>query len=127
MDSAPSAPNYWSLLRLSPGSNSDQLKRAFLREAKRWHPDLNSNDRNAEERFKLINEAYAILSDPRKRLEWELAGQPTYEIRDFEINKDKVSSPNKNQPANKATGFNQTEKLILISISSLLLLRAFNF
>ena len=35
------------------------------------YPDLNRNDTNAEDRFKLINEAYAILSDPKKRNEWE--------------------------------------------------------
>jgi len=63
--------DYWSILGLSPGSNLDQIKRAFRKEARRWHPDLNVNDINAEERFKLINEAYAILSDPIKRSQWE--------------------------------------------------------
>ncbi len=63
--------DYWSLLGLSPGSNPDQLKRAFRREARKWHPDLNGNDLNAEERFKLVNEAYAVLSDPLKRKLWE--------------------------------------------------------
>ncbi len=60
---------YWSLLGVSPGSDSDQLKKAFRKEAMRWHPDLNRNNRNAEERFKWVNEAYLVLSDPRKRLE----------------------------------------------------------
>ena len=64
-------PDYWSLLGLKPDSNSDQLKRAFRREARRWHPDLNIDDTQAEERFKLVNEAYAVLSDPRKRKAWE--------------------------------------------------------
>ncbi len=63
--------NYWSLLGVSPGCNANELKSAFRKEARKWHPDLNKNDVNAEERFKLINEAYAILSDPRKRREWE--------------------------------------------------------
>ena len=64
-------PNYWSLLGVSPECDSDELKSAFRKEARKWHPDLNKNDVNAEERFKLINEAYAILSDPKKRSEWE--------------------------------------------------------
>ena len=64
-------PNYWSLLGVSPECDSDELKSAFRKEARKWHPDLNKNDANAEERFKLINEAYAILSDPKKRREWE--------------------------------------------------------
>ena len=64
-------PDYWSLLGLEPGSSQEQLKRAFRQEARRWHPDLNGNDPVAEERFKLVNEAYAVLSDPRRRRSWE--------------------------------------------------------
>ena len=64
-------PDYWSLLGLPPDSDLVQIKRAFRREARKWHPDLNKNDINAEERFKLINEAYAVLSDPTRRSSWE--------------------------------------------------------
>ena len=64
-------PDYWSLLGLDPGSDGDSLKSAFRREARRWHPDLNGNDRQAEERFKLVNEAYAVLSDHDRRVAWE--------------------------------------------------------
>ena len=73
-------PDYWSLLGLEPGSSQDQLKRAFRQEARRWHPDLNGNDPVAEERFKLVNEAYAVLSDPRRRQSWE-AGDRAAETR----------------------------------------------
>lgn len=64
-------PDYWALLGLDPGSDGDALKSAFRREARRWHPDLNGNDRQAEERFKLVNEAYAVLSDHDRRVAWE--------------------------------------------------------
>ena len=64
-------PDYWALLGLDPGSDGVSLKRAFRREARRWHPDLNGNDRQAEERFKLVNEAYAVLSDHDRRIAWE--------------------------------------------------------
>jgi DnaJ-class molecular chaperone len=64
-------PDYWALLGLDPGSDGVSLKRAFRREARRWHPDLNGNDRQAEERFKLVNEAYAVLSDHDRRVAWE--------------------------------------------------------
>ena len=73
-------PNYWSLLGVSPECNSSELKRAFRKEARKWHPDLNKNDVNAEERFKLINEAYAILSDPKKRKEWEKLNHKNQDI-----------------------------------------------
>ena len=45
-------PNYWSLLGVSPECDSIELKSAFRKEARKWHPDLNKNDVNAEERFK---------------------------------------------------------------------------
>ena len=73
-------PNYWSLLGVSPECDSSELKAAFRKEARKWHPDLNKNDVNAEERFKLINEAYAILSDPNKRIAWEKKNNKSNDI-----------------------------------------------
>jgi len=55
--------DYLSILGLSPDFDDKELKKAFRREARKWHPDLNKNDLNAEERFKLINEAYEYLRD----------------------------------------------------------------
>ncbi|MEB3243990.1 MAG: DnaJ domain-containing protein [Cyanobacteriota bacterium] len=65
------AMDYWRVLGLEPGADSARLKQAFREQARRWHPDLNGNDPVAEERFKLVNEAYAVLSDPRRRQAWE--------------------------------------------------------
>ncbi|MEB3334377.1 MAG: DnaJ C-terminal domain-containing protein, partial [Cyanobacteriota bacterium] len=62
---------YWQVLGLEPGADPARLKRAFREQARRWHPDLNGNDPVAEERFKRVNEAYAVLSDPRRRQAWE--------------------------------------------------------
>ena len=59
--------DYLSILGLSNDFDDIELKKAFRREARKWHPDLNKNDINAEERFKLINEAYEFLRDPQKR------------------------------------------------------------
>ena len=64
-------PDYWAVLGLEPGADPQTLKRAFRAQARRWHPDLNGSDPVAEERFKLVNEAYAVLSDPRRRAAWE--------------------------------------------------------
>jgi curved DNA-binding protein len=66
-----SHPDYWAVLGLAPGADLQALKRAFRAQARRWHPDLNGSDPIAEERFKLVNEAYAVLSDPRRREAWE--------------------------------------------------------
>jgi len=59
--------DYLSILGLSNNFDDFELKKAFRREARKWHPDLNKNDINAEERFKLINEAYEFLRDPKQR------------------------------------------------------------
>jgi curved DNA-binding protein len=63
--------NHWAVLGLDPGADSQALKRAFRQQARRWHPDLNGNDPHAEEQFKAVNEAYAVLSDPQRRQQWE--------------------------------------------------------
>ena len=68
--------DYWQVLDLAPGADGALLKQAFREQARRWHPDLNGNDPVAEERFKLVNEAYAVLSDPLRRRNWE-AGEGT--------------------------------------------------
>ena len=75
-------PDYWSLLGVDSDCTDQQLKRAFRREARRWHPDLNSNDPVAEERFKLVNEAYAVLSDPRRRDAWQQGGGSSSAVAD---------------------------------------------
>ena len=59
--------DYLSILGLPYEFDDIELKKAFRREARKWHPDLNKNDINAEDRFKLINEAYEFLRDPDKR------------------------------------------------------------
>ncbi len=60
--------DYLSILGLSSEFDEIELKKAFRREARKWHPDLNKNDINAEDRFKLINEAYEFLRDPARRV-----------------------------------------------------------
>nr|WP_075487932.1 DnaJ C-terminal domain-containing protein [Prochlorococcus marinus] len=76
--------DYLSILGLSHDFDDKELKKAFRSEARKWHPDLNKNDLNAEERFKLINEAYAFLSDPNKRKEnLDENNQDDYENNNF--------------------------------------------
>jgi DnaJ-class molecular chaperone len=69
--SSPDTINHWAVLGLEPGADASTLKRAFRQQARRWHPDLNGDDPHAEEQFKAVNEAYAVLSDPVRREQWE--------------------------------------------------------
>jgi len=76
--------DYLSILGLSNDFDDKELKKAFRREARKWHPDLNKNDLNAEERFKLINEAYEYLRDTKNRNEsLDVNIQDDYEINNF--------------------------------------------
>ena len=66
---------YYRVLGVAPGASQDELKKAFRELAKKYHPDIHPGDRNAEARFKEINEAYEILSDPDKRREYDAKQQ----------------------------------------------------
>ena len=112
---------YWSLLGLSPGSNSEQLKKAFKKEAKRWHPDLNRNNRDAEERFKWINESYLVLSDPKRRFEWEIAGRPSFEIKELDQQPSANASKQSERLSNNGNNFNPAEKFLILLISLIMI------
>ncbi|HKY05991.1 MAG TPA: molecular chaperone DnaJ, partial [Blastocatellia bacterium] len=59
--------DYYKVLGVARGANGEDIKKAYRRLARRYHPDVNPNDKSAEEQFKLISEAFDVLSDPRKR------------------------------------------------------------
>ncbi|MEL5721724.1 MAG: DnaJ domain-containing protein [Treponemataceae bacterium] len=59
--------DYYEVLGISKNATLDEIKVAYRNLAKKYHPDMNQGDKNAEERFKKINEAYTVLSDPEKR------------------------------------------------------------
>jgi curved DNA-binding protein len=67
--------DYYQVLGVSKGTSDADLKSAFRKLARKYHPDLNPGDRAAEAKFKEINEAYEVLSDPDKRRKYDQFGQ----------------------------------------------------
>ena len=66
--------DYYEILNISKEATQDEIKSSFRILAKKYHPDLNPNDKEAEQNFKEINEAYEVLSDPGKREKYDTFG-----------------------------------------------------
>ncbi len=66
--------NYYEILGVDRDIEGDEIKRAYRRLARTYHPDMNPGDKAAEERFKDINEAYEVLSDPDRRAQYDKFG-----------------------------------------------------
>src|SRR5437764_6809746 len=62
------------VLQVARKASENEIKRAFRKLARRYHPDINPGDHSAEERFKRITEAYDVLSDPSKREFYDVNG-----------------------------------------------------
>ena len=70
--------DYYEVLGIDRSASETELKRAFKKLARTFHPDVNPGDAKAEERFKEISEAYAVLSDPEKRRKYDAMGHAAF-------------------------------------------------
>jgi len=73
--------DYYDILGVSKNASEEELKRAYRKLAMKYHPDKNPNKKEAEERFKEINEAYAVLSDKEKRKQYDTFGAEGFHQR----------------------------------------------
>src|SRR4051812_35136781 len=68
------ADDYYKVLGIEKKAPADEIKKAYRKLARRYHPDRNPGDPKAEERFKEISEAYDVLGDPEKRKKYDRGG-----------------------------------------------------
>lgn len=73
--------DYYEILGVSKTSSSEEIKKVYRKLALKYHPDTNSGNKEAEDKFKQISEAYAVLSDPEKRKQYDMYGSDGFHQR----------------------------------------------
>ena len=86
--------DYYGVLGVSKTATQDEIKKAFKKLARKYHPDLNPNDPNAKLKFQEINEANEVLGDPEKRKKYDAYGENWKHADEFEAQKQRYQQSN---------------------------------
>ncbi|MCY1496560.1 Curved DNA-binding protein [compost metagenome] len=76
--------DYYSVLEIDKKASIDEIKKAYRKLARKYHPDLNPNDADANKKFQQINEANEVLSDPEKRKKYDAYGENWQHAEEYE-------------------------------------------
>ncbi|WP_029903039.1 DnaJ C-terminal domain-containing protein [Prevotella sp. 10(H)] len=76
--------DYYSILGISKTASADDIKKAYRKLARKYHPDINPNDEEAKKKFQQINEANEVLSDPEKRKKYDEYGENWKHAEEYE-------------------------------------------
>src|SRR5438132_14229316 len=74
--------DYYQILGIKRDAKPEEIKKAYRRLARKYHPDVNPGDKASEERFKQMSEAFDVLSDPKKRAVYDRFGQYSDNLAD---------------------------------------------
>ena len=93
--------NLYEILEIDKNADTNEIKKSYRKLARKWHPDKNNQSEESQEKFKKINEAYAVLSDPQKRRQYDMGGGIFSDVNPFDIfshffNVNKSNSPFQN-------------------------------
>jgi curved DNA-binding protein len=98
--------NYYKILGIEKSATESDIKKAYRKMARKYHPDLNPNDKEAETKFKQINEANEVLSHPENRKKYDEYGKDWKHAEDFEKAKQQQQTQN---PFQQQSGGNYSE------------------
>ncbi len=98
--------DYYNILGLDRNATTEEIRKAYRKLAAKYHPDRNPGDKQAEEMFKLVNEAHSVLSDPEKRKLYDRYGE---HWKQFQNAEQQASEQHYQQYANYASGFGQNQ------------------
>src|SRR5215813_2017245 len=76
--------DYYQVLGINKNATEDEIKKVYRKLARKYHPDLNPNDKEANKKFQQINEANEVLSDPEKRKKYDQYGKDWKHAGEFE-------------------------------------------
>lgn len=96
--------DYYAILGVARSADQTEIKRAFRERARKVHPDVNRSDPGAEERFKDVNEAFEVLSDPEKRARYDRYGRDWQRYRETAKTQDRETPPGAASSSHRSTG-----------------------